>query len=129
VKMYPNPNQLSEVIAFARIAAVDGEASVDLYPVASNNEVSYLAISSTLESDEIITLLADPITQAEQNTIMYKKSALPDMRLVTELKSLTTAQAVDYIETKVTNLASAKAVLKIMARMLIAMRNEIWPNI
>lgn len=41
----------------------------------------------------------------------------------------TEAQAQDYIETNVTTLASAKVVLKAMARMLVALRNETWPDL
>jgi hypothetical protein len=64
------------------------------------------------------------------DVIAYRKAnARAEAKLATELKSLTPAQAVAYIETNVTNLASAKTVLKIMARILIAMRDEIWPEL
>jgi hypothetical protein len=45
------------------------------------------------------------------------------------LKTLTPAQAVAYIETNVTSLATAKTVLKVMARILIALRDETWPDL
>lgn len=47
----------------------------------------------------------------------------------TALKTITPKEAVEYIEANVTNIASAKKVLKLMARMLIAMRDEIWSDL
>jgi len=48
---------------------------------------------------------------------------------VAELRTLTPDQAADWIESNVTTLATAKAVLKIMARMLIAIRNRTFPDL
>jgi len=58
-----------------------------------------------------------------------KAGARTEAALATQFKTLTPQQAVDYIETNVTSLATAKTVLKIMARILIAMRDEIWPDL
>jgi hypothetical protein len=41
----------------------------------------------------------------------------------------TEQQAVDWINANVTNLASAKQVLIAMARMLVALRNQTWPDL
>lgn len=49
--------------------------------------------------------------------------------LATQLKTVTPQQAVNYIEANVTNLATAKEVLKIMARMLIAIRDRVFPEL
>lgn len=68
-------------------------------------------------------------SQADIDREARKASAITEARLATELKTLTPAQAVAYIDANVTNIASAKAVLKIMARMLIALRDETWPGI
>ena len=57
-----------------------------------------------------------------------RETAKVDAGLASQLKSVTPEQAVIYIENNVTDLASAKAVLKIMVRMLIAMRNNIWAD-
>lgn len=57
-----------------------------------------------------------------------KSAAKGEAALATALKTISPAQAVEYINTQVTDLASAKAVLKLMARMLIAMRDEIWSD-
>ncbi len=56
-------------------------------------------------------------------------NAEDEARLAVQLRTLTPQQAVDYIETNVLDLPSAKSVLKIMARMLIAMRNRIFPDL
>lgn len=67
-------------------------------------------------------------TQAKMAALARKENAKQEAGLASQLKSLTPQGAVDYIETNVTNLASAKAVMKIMARMLIALRDEVWPE-
>lgn len=46
--------------------------------------------------------------------ILRKNNSKAEAGLATQLKTVTAQGAVDYIETQVTNLASAKAVLKIM---------------
>lgn len=58
-----------------------------------------------------------------------RDNAQGEAALATQLKSVTPQQAVDYIEANVTNLASAKAVLRIMARMLIALRDAQFPDL
>lgn len=55
-------------------------------------------------------------------------AAKADLALTEALRTATPQQAVDYIENNVTTLATAKAALKLMARMLIVLRNQI-PNI
>lgn len=58
-----------------------------------------------------------------------KTNAKGEAALATQFKTLTPQQAVNYIENNVTNLSTAKDILKIMARILIAMRDEIWPDL
>lgn len=41
----------------------------------------------------------------------------------------TETEVLDYIDTNVTDLASAKVVLTAMARLLVALRNKQWPNL
>lgn len=57
-----------------------------------------------------------------------RRLAKAEAAKATALKTITPAEAVNYIEANVTNIASAKTVLKLMARMLIAMRGEIWSD-
>lgn len=78
-----------------------------------------------------------PLTPAEElvrdsivNKPAYRRAtARSQAALATQLRTLTPQQAVDYIETNVTNLATAKDVLKILARIVIAMRDEVWPDL
>lgn len=58
-----------------------------------------------------------------------KAAAKREAAKATALKTITPEQAVKYINNNVTDLASAKTVLKLMARMLIAMRDEIWSDL
>jgi hypothetical protein len=73
-----------------------------------------------------ITYTPTPAEIAEQSR---KDGAKSEAALATQFKTLTPQQAVNYIENSVVDLPSAKAVLKIMARILIAMRDEIWPDL
>jgi hypothetical protein len=72
---------------------------------------------------------SNTLTPAQIAARARRRAAIGEAGLATVLKSLTPVQAENYIETNVTNLASAKAVIKIMARMLIAMRDEVWPGL
>lgn len=58
-----------------------------------------------------------------------QNSALADAKLAGVLKTCTPQQAVDYVEANVTSVATAKAALKLIVRILVAMRNEIWPDL
>jgi len=50
--------------------------------------------------------------------------AKAELALTGALKTVTPQQAVNYIETNVTSLATAKEVLKLMVRMLIVLRDQ-----
>lgn len=54
--------------------------------------------------------------------------SVSEAKLATQLAKLTPAQAETYIQNNVVDLASAKAALKIMARMLIALRDKSMPE-
>ena len=97
-------------------------------PVVSTNGEIQATFSRSLDDaeEEIYLNLLFPNRLAQK---LRKASAISEAALATELKSLTPAQAVAYIENNVTTLASAKVVLKIMARMLIALRDETWPEL
>jgi hypothetical protein len=71
-------------------------------------------------------------TQAERDAMISSASrkavAKTEAALAVALKSLTPTQAVAYIDTNISNIASTKVVLKVMTRMLIAMRDQMWPE-
>lgn len=97
-------------------------------PVVSATDGVSACFSRTLEEGEmnIYLNILMPNRQAQK---LRKANAIAEAGLATELKTLTPAQTVQYIETNVTSLASAKVVLKIMARILIALRDETWPDL
>jgi hypothetical protein len=55
--------------------------------------------------------------------------ASSEAALASVLKNVTPQEAVDWINTSVTDLASAKVALKYMARMLIALRDAVMPEL
>lgn len=90
------------------------------------------------------TSLADEIAEAKRQAIRYSdpqeyarllrmgdriRAARAQAALADAFRTLTPAQAADWIETNVTSLATAKTALKIMARILVAMRDQIWPDL
>jgi hypothetical protein len=81
-------------------------------------------------SDNALNAAINPATAtAEIASETRKTNAITEAGLAAEFKSLTAAQALTYIDNNVTTLATAKTVLKIMARLIIAMRDELWPDL
>lgn len=80
-----------------------------------------LPVNITSEQATIATQIYIDIVPVEfrktDAAILRKMNSKAEAGLATQLKTVTAQGAVDYIETQVTNLASAKAVMKIMARM------------
>jgi hypothetical protein len=136
VRIFENPLNLSHFVLELRIKSADQDAKVftdtadildkNSYRIGTHNR---LLIESILSDEWINDLLAIPSTPAEDQARTKRNNAHTEGGLASQFANLTPAQAVDYIETNVTNLASAKAVLKIMARVLIAMRNQVWPDL
>jgi hypothetical protein len=58
-----------------------------------------------------------------------RNAAKAEAALADVLANLTPAQAVQYVEDNVTTLASAKTVMKIMVRILVALLNDRFPDI
>lgn len=132
MRIFQNPNNLPEDRILERLLLADAGASATLYKTVSpdNAEICHVGITSEVLTDlEIEAILAQPITSAEQAAAARKAESISQAKLATELRSLTPDQAVAYIENNVTSLASAKAVMKVMARLLIAMRDELWPGL
>ena len=66
---------------------------------------------------------------SELATIARKANAVNEAKRATELRTLTATEAVAYVENNVTTLATAKTVIKIMVRLLIALRDETWTDL
>jgi len=65
--------------------------------------------------------MSDPVIEAIEAKLAAAKA---EIALTGALRNATPQQAVNYIENNVTNLATAKEVLKLMARMLIVLRDQ-----
>jgi hypothetical protein len=130
MKTYANTLALPESIVAKRIHNLDSAATLVYYRVPSAIEQSYVGIESEIITDEdMAELLATPLTVAEQSAIARKQEAFDNAKLTAELKSVTRAEAREYIDENVTDLASAKGVLKILASMIIALRDEVFPEL
>jgi len=66
--------------------------------------------------------MTDPVIEKNEARIAAAKT---ELALTEALRTATPQQAVNYIENNVTTLATAKAALKLMARMLIVLRDQI----
>ena len=106
-------------------------------PIASASESGEISglpgITMTPEQDELFRDICrehfHPVEFArEQRSKARQQAAKAEAALATQFRTLTPQGAIDYIETNVTTLATAKTVLKIMARILIAMRDEMWAD-
>lgn len=72
--------------------------------------------------------LHDPAQQTAAQAAMAAAATAPDrVRLISGWATWNETQVLDYIDTNVNDLASAKAVLKALARMVVALRDATWP--
>lgn len=95
-----------------------------------------------------VHLLRDTITDAERTTVDNTVAAHDHTQLTLRQQAIARAatapdrveaipgwalwteqEALDYIDINVTDLASAKTVLKAMARLLVALRDAQWPGL
>jgi hypothetical protein len=74
--------------------------------------------------------IGDTATIAAYNTLIAIQTGAETAVLsIPNWAHWTEAETLSYIDTNVVDLASAKIVLRAMARLLIALRNETWPNL
>lgn len=84
----------------------------------------------TAEQNRRVLRYLDPIERARLDRIAERINAARVQASLSEtFRTLTPNDAANWIETNVKDLASAKAALKIMARILVAMRDQIWPDL
>jgi len=72
-----------------------------------------------------ITTNPDGTVTAEKTTVLAEDAA----RDIPQWATWDETQALDWIESNVDDLASAKTVLKAYARLLVALRDAQWPNL
>jgi len=130
-RIFTNTNDLPAVIITRRLAAADPDGTARTYEHVSEEGaiLRYVAVDSILTDAQIENGLANPITASEQAAIDRYKAAKDEAALAAVFRNLTPAQAEAYIQANVTDLASAKAALKVMARLLIAICNRVLPDL
>ena len=134
-RIFDNPNNVPELILNNRLHRLDPLGNVQTYDsIACDDEgrvigITHLAaISSTLPDQTINAGFADS-TLTELASIARQNNARAQAALSDQLKTMTGDQAVAYIEASVNTFAQAKPLLKIMARLIIAERDKIWPDL
>jgi len=98
-----------------RMVLDEGNANIDITP----DEATLTQALADLATAQDVETAQDIIKAGAK----AQASAIPNWASWTEI------QATDYVDNNVTDLASAKVVLRAMARMMIALRNERWPDL
>lgn len=127
-RVFDNPNKLDKETIKNRIPLAD---DIQTYEYINDSGITlhYVKVDSSLTDVQINDNLVLPETDAEKNANTRKTNAINEAKLAIELKTLTPAQAVNYVDTYVTSLATAKIVLKIMVRLLIAIANKVFSEL
>lgn len=136
-RVFDNSNNVGQETILERLRLQDPYAGCGTYVVDIFSPVtgliigtrSYVWIESTIPDAVIENGLSFATSAVELASYSRKATAFSNAKLVTTLVSLTQDQAAAYIDSNVTNIATAKTVMKIMARILVAMRDELWPNL
>lgn len=101
-------------------------------PVETADEEGRVIFSRSLSDAEDVIfndMILKHFRPIEYTIKRRKENAKGKLALATQLKKVTPQQAVDYVDANVTNLASAKAVIKIMVRMIVALRDAQFPEL
>ena len=93
--------------------------------------------SITVTFDASDESLVDAVEVAHDHSVLSVSEVLMSVKMgakthaenIPSYATWTGAQAETWIENNVNNLASAKIVLKALAKMVIALRNERWPDL
>jgi hypothetical protein len=111
------------------------DAGLPIASASESGEVSFLpGTTPTPEQEiqfrEIVMAYFNPIDFAIYKRMQKRQTkSKSEAALATQIRQLTPQEAVDYIESNVTTLATAKSAMKIMVRMLIALRDQTWPDL
>lgn len=97
----------------------------------------YLETEPTEEETDLITSILD----AHDPSVLTDEQILQQAVEETENNAISIAESIpgwatwdldttlNYIDTNLTDLASAKVIISAMAKMMIALRNKTWPNL
>jgi hypothetical protein len=105
------------------------KAGIPIEGVSSSGRIDFLPAATDEQKVQAEAILAahDPNTLLKVDQVQAdakgQATAIPNWAIWTE------QQAVDWISANVTDLASARQVLLAMVRMLVALRNQTWPDL
>lgn len=130
-RIFDNPQNLTSDVIHNRLVSLDFNNVATVYDYVNDigTVIHYVAIDSFLTDTQIGNSLLTPTTAAEITENTRRATSLSEAALAIELKTVTPAEAVAWIDLNVTSLATAKTVLKIMVRMLIALRNLVMSTL
>jgi len=83
------------------------------------------ALQSLVSTHDPLALTPDQISSAQINDVLA--SADSNSAAIPGWATWTEAEALDWLDANVTDLASAVTALKALARMVVALRNKTWP--
>ena len=90
--------------------------------------LQYIEIESNVSSAILQAMCESPLTDNEVDIMQRITDAYNDMGIGMQLRNLTTEQIEKYIDVQITDINTAKSILKIITRMLVAVRDEVWPD-
>ncbi len=83
--------------------------------------------NDTILNQALVDFAEQQVNEEAQENI--RSEARAQVQNIPNWATWTEVETLDHIDTNVTDLASAKVVIRAMARMLIALRNERWPDL
>lgn len=134
MRVFDNINNLPQAVIEWRLRKVDPTGVAETYSTIPTPENlftihNYVKVDSVLTDTQIVNGLSNPMTVKEQRAIDKRLASLTNAQLASALKTVTADEAETYIENTVTSLATAKVVMKQMARMIIALRDHTFSEI
>ena len=73
--------------------------------------------------------MAHKVTKTGTNTFSVEKATTNSVRNIPGWASWDEATALQWVDDNVTDLQSAKTAIKAITRMMLALRDETWPNL
>ena len=88
----------------------------------------YMILRTTITQKDKDTIVTDTYIKVE-NQLQLERASLDELRNVPNWAKWSMAETVSYIDENVTDLQSAKVVLKNMAKIIIALRNRVFSKV
>ena len=146
LKTFTNINNLSKRLILLRLEELDPDITIEVFDMVleNNNIHHHLGAYSSLDYETIAQAISTPATPDELSnlnnaaTSVNRVANIPNWATWTEQDAIDwwTANLSDAQVDAITSLADAKELLKkqnaaiaAFARMLLAMRDKLWPNL